>query len=117
MKHAAFLCAMNVGGRRVTNDQLRLHFQAMGFAEVDVFRASGNVVFTAPESAAELTERIQGELAGLLGYQIIAFLRSAKEVRAIAKHEPFGPAPAGGKLQVALLAKRLMPSARRDALA
>jgi uncharacterized protein (DUF1697 family) len=44
-KYAAFLGGINVGGHRVKNDELRLQFEAMGFQEVNTFRASGNVVF------------------------------------------------------------------------
>ena len=43
--YAAFLRGMNVGGHRVTNEELRARFAAMGFSGVATFRASGNVVF------------------------------------------------------------------------
>jgi uncharacterized protein (DUF1697 family) len=118
--HAAFLRAMNVGGRRITNDDLRVHFAAMGLADIGLFRASGNVVFTAPdEPAAELTARIERELAGALGYDVPIYLRTADECRAIAAHQPF---PAGtveasrGKLQVMLLLERPTAKARRQVL-
>ena len=51
-RYAAFLRGMNVGGHRLTNEQLRAHFHTLGFAEVETFRASGNVVF-AHEGAAK----------------------------------------------------------------
>ena len=43
-RYAAFLRGMNVGGHRLSNDELRSHFAALGFAEVATFRASGNGV-------------------------------------------------------------------------
>ena len=36
---------MNVGGHRITNDELRAAFARIGFEDVGVFRASGNVAF------------------------------------------------------------------------
>jgi uncharacterized protein (DUF1697 family) len=118
--HAAFLRAMNVGGRRITNADLREHFEAMGLADIGLFRASGNVVFTAAgEPAAELIARIERELAGALGYDVPIYLRTADEVRAIAAHQPFPAATveaSKGKLQVMLLLERPTAKARKQAL-
>ncbi|MFL5894015.1 MAG: DUF1697 domain-containing protein, partial [Thermoleophilaceae bacterium] len=44
-RSAAFLRGINLGRRRVTNADLRSCVEAMGFSDVDVFGASGNVVF------------------------------------------------------------------------
>ena len=41
----AFLRGMNLGGRRIKNEQLRAEFEALGYADVGTFRASGNVLF------------------------------------------------------------------------
>jgi uncharacterized protein (DUF1697 family) len=120
-RYAAFLRGINVGGRRVKRDDLRSAFQTLGFTEVDTFRASGNVVLTAPSgSVAEITASIQEGLAQALGYEVTTFLRTADEVRAIAAHEPFAPArvqASAGKLQVALLSARPAARARDEALA
>ena len=111
--YAAFLRGMNVGGHRLTNDELRAHFEKMGFGALATFRASGNVVFDADAgeydeaSDAALRERIERGLESALGYAVPTFIRSAAEVRAIAAHVPFDAkelAASKGKLQVALLA-------------
>jgi uncharacterized protein (DUF1697 family) len=122
--YAAFLRGMNVGGHRVTNDELRAHFAALGFTDIASFRASGNVVFTADRqagghSAEELRERIEQGLAEALGYAVPTFVRAAAEVRAIAAAAPFAPERlqgSGGKLQVALLTDSPTPQARAQAL-
>jgi uncharacterized protein (DUF1697 family) len=120
-RYAAFLRGINVGGHRVKREDLRAAFQALGFAEVDTFRASGNVILTAgSESAAQLTARIQEGLAAALGYEVRTFLRAAREVRAMAAHEPFAPArgqASAGKLQVAMLSARPATGACEEALA
>lgn len=118
--HVAFLRGMNLGGRRITNDDLRAEFEALGFTEVACFRASGNVIFSAKGSEAKLTSEIEAGLEEALGYEVPVFLRSAKELSAIAAHEPFDAAEVNaskGKLQVGLLAKKPATKARKQALA
>jgi len=119
--HAAFLKGMNLGKRRLTNEELRGHFEAIGLTDVATFRASGNVVFSAPKREAEqaLAGRIEGELAELLGYPVATFVRSGPELVEIASAEPFDAATSArlaGKPQVMLLAGRPEAAARREAL-
>jgi uncharacterized protein (DUF1697 family) len=120
-RYVAFLRGMNLGGRRITNDDLRSHFEALECEDVATFRASGNVIFAVEgESPAKLTARLEDGLAEALGYEAPVFLRTAKEIAAIAAHEPFdGRERAGsdGKLQVAMLAKKPAAAAARKALA
>ncbi len=44
-RYVAFLRAVNVGGRIVKMDELRRLFAGAGFADVETFIASGNVIF------------------------------------------------------------------------
>jgi uncharacterized protein (DUF1697 family) len=114
-RYVAFLRGMNLGNRRITNPELVAHFEAMGLEDVATFRASGNVVFVDPasESESKLQKRVEAELDERLGYDVAVFLRSAKEVAAIAARDPF-PAEAieasKGKPQVVLLGRK--PSAK-----
>ncbi len=117
--YAAFLRGMNVGGHRLTNEELRGHLLAMGFAEVATFRASGNVVVAAEgQPPDELAMRIEQGLAAALGYEVPTFIRDMPQMQAIASLQPFGSdriGVAGGKLQVMLLSTP--PSAStRDAV-
>ncbi len=119
-RYVAFLRGMNLGGRRITNDDLRSHFEALGCEDVATFRASGNVIFAVDgESPAKLTTRLEDGLAKALGYEVPVFLRSAKELLAIAAHEPFDAKALGasaGKLQIALLEKKPTAKAAKSAL-
>ncbi len=121
--HAAFLRGVNLGSkRRVSNAELREILEGLGLDEVAPFRSSGNVVFAAAgrESRAKLTERIEAGLAEALGFDVVVFLRTASEVRAIAAHEPFPPRvveTSKGKLQVSLLAAPPTAARRERALA
>jgi uncharacterized protein (DUF1697 family) len=71
-RYVAFLRGMNLGNRRIKNEELRAHFEAMGFPEVATFRASGNVIFATPEREAEanLAARVGAELDERLGYDV-----------------------------------------------
>jgi len=120
-RHAAFLRGMNVGGHRITNDELRVLFAAMGFRDVQTFRASGNVVFAGDVEATEdIASRIERELELSLGYAVPTFLRTEEEVRSIAAAQPFDLellASSAGKLQVGMLPARPSAPASRDVLA
>ena len=56
-RYVAFLRGMNLGERRIKNDELGLEFEALGLDEVASFRASGNVIFAAEESDEEALMR------------------------------------------------------------
>jgi uncharacterized protein (DUF1697 family) len=119
-RYVAFLRGMNLGGRRIKNTELREEFEALGFAEVGCFRASGNVVFAADEADEEkLTERIEAGLGEALGYEVPVFLRGGDELGKIAAREPFDSAAlksSKGKLQVAFLPAKPSAAARGKAL-
>jgi uncharacterized protein (DUF1697 family) len=120
--YVAFLRGMNLGNRRIKNDELRAEFERLGFGAVATFRASGNVIFEAEngESEPNLAKAIEAGLAEGLGYEVPVFLRSGAEVEAIAARQPFEPkrvAASKGKLQVSLLLKEPSARAREEALA
>ncbi len=120
-RYAAFLRGMNLGGRRIRNEELRAEFEALGFAEVATFRASGNVIFASTGgSEGALRKAIEAGLGDALGYEVPVFLRSCAEVSRIAAREPFDAkalAASKGKLQVTFLAKKPSAAARKKVLA
>jgi uncharacterized protein (DUF1697 family) len=121
-RYVAFLRGMNLGKRRIKNEELRAHFEAMGLKDVATFRASGNVIFAAPKREAEtkLASRVEAELDERLGYDVPVFLRSAEEIVAVAAQEPFPAAKvkkSKGKLQVSLLKKKPSATAKKEVLA
>lgn len=120
--YVAFLRGMNLGGRRIKNEELRRHFEEMGFEEVATFRASGNVIFASAKREAEnkLAARVEKELDERLGYDVPVFLRGIAEVAEIAKQMPFSPKEikkSKGKVQVSMLKKKPSAVAKKKALA
>jgi uncharacterized protein (DUF1697 family) len=111
-RYAAFLRAINIGGRRIKGPELCKPFTGMGFENAASFRASGNVVFDAPRKPSEA--RIEQQLETELGYEVVSFLRSAAELRALADGQPFEP---GAKYHVMFLKALPSPAKQREVLA
>jgi len=89
-KYVALLRAINVGGHTVKMDHLRSLFAAMGFAQVETFIASGNVIFDSKSGNPESLERkIEKHLQAALGYEVKTFIRTIPELAAVASYAPF----------------------------
>ncbi len=120
--YAAFLRGVNLGAKRkVSGAQLRECVETAGFEDVQPFRTSGNVLFTAGRQPRERLEAaIERALADALGFDVTVFVRTGAELAAIAEHQPF-PAKAvrasAGKLQVSLLQRKPAAGVRRQVLA
>lgn len=103
----AFLRAINVGGHNVKMDLLRGLFESLGFANVETFIASGNVIFESPaKDAPTLEKQIERHLRQSLGYEVATFIRTPAELADIANHQAFATAELeadGNSLYVAFL--------------
>jgi uncharacterized protein (DUF1697 family) len=91
-------------------ENLRLLFEELGFAGVETFLASGNVIFeTSPENLAGLVRRIETKLEESLGYPVPVFLRNDIELAEIVRYRPFDQAQTnpGLYLNVAFLSEPL----------
>jgi uncharacterized protein (DUF1697 family) len=119
-KYVAFLRAINVGGHIVKMDYLRRLFQAMGFSQVEIFIASGNVIFNSTsKSTKALEKKIEGYLQEALGYEVATFIRSTTEVAAVAHYKPFVDAEMeaeGNVFYVAFLANKPGDEAKQKLL-
>lgn len=119
-RHAAFLKGMNLGGRRISNQDLRAAVESLGVSDVETFRASGNLIFEAGRRGeATLRRMLEEGLRERLGYEVAVFVRSGAELNAIVDARPFSDAElkAAGKPQVALLAKKPAAGPRKKVLA
>lgn len=89
-RYIAFLRGINLGKRRVAMDRLRAHFEEMGFAEVETFIASGNVLFASKrKERSELEMQIATHLEKSLRYPVETFVRTAEELAALGKAKVF----------------------------
>ncbi len=89
-RYIAFLRAINVGGHTVKMEPLRTLFAALGYANVETFIASGNVIFDSTEATpARLEAAIERHLEQALGYAVATFLRTPAELGAVVGYQPF----------------------------
>ena len=119
-KYVAFLRAINVGGHTVKMDHLRGLFEGVGFANVETFIASGNVIFDSKSKNTKALERkIERHLRAQLGYEVATFVRATSELLEVADYQPFSKAElnaAGNTLYVGFTADQPSNEAKKKVL-
>ena len=119
-RYIAFLRAINVGGHTVKMDDLRRHFEVLGFSKVETFIASGNVIFeTMAKNTRSLETKIEKHLHGTLGYEVATFIRTQAELSAVAQYQPFSASAfkTAQAFNVAFLADTLDAAAQKRLMA
>lgn len=117
-RYAAFLRAINVGGRVVKMEALRAIFERLGFENVTTFIASGNVLFeTTARSGDGLEPRIEAALEKALGYRSAAFVRSSADLQALVRQPCLLAVPKGVTRSVAFTRAELSPALKRKVTA
>ena len=93
--YIALLRAVNVGGTGLLPmAELKAMCEAEGFAKVQTYIASGNVVFSARPSAAKVKAALEKRLQARAGKPVRVAVRTAGEMEAVLKANPFPGAPA-----------------------
>jgi uncharacterized protein (DUF1697 family) len=86
----ALLRAVNVGGTgKLAMSDLTQLCVAEGFERVKTYIQSGNVVFRTSLSEAQVARRLGRALAQKMGQPVSVLVRTAAELRAILKNNPF----------------------------
>jgi len=114
-RYIAFLRGINLGKRRLAMSRLKALFEELGFAAVETFIASGNVLFSTKVSeSGALEARIAKHLEASLGYAVDTFVRTADEVAKVGSAKIF---PEDGRegiiIHVGFLQKALPPETAR----
>lgn len=92
--YVALLRAVNVGGTGKLPMTLLVEMCASaGFSEIRTYIASGNAVFSSPESADVVKAALEAELEKHAGKPVAVLVRTAAEMAAIAAANPFPDAP------------------------
>lgn len=93
-RYAAFLRAVNVGGTgKLPMAELRAMCDALGFADVKTYIASGNVALSDPGTADEVKAKLEARLADYAGKPVPVMVRTAAELAEILASNPFGDYP------------------------
>jgi uncharacterized protein (DUF1697 family) len=89
-RYIALLRAVNVGGTgKLLMTDLKALCTGAGFARVETYIASGNVVFESQASPARVKSEIESRLMAHAGKPIGVLLRTAAEMRAVLDANPF----------------------------
>jgi uncharacterized protein (DUF1697 family) len=92
--HIALLRAVNVGGTgKLPMSELKAMCVAEGLEGVQTYIASGNVVFSADRSEAEIKAALEKRLKAYAGKPVGVLVRTAKEMAAVRDANPFPDAP------------------------
>jgi uncharacterized protein (DUF1697 family) len=88
--YVALLRAVNVGGTgKLTMSRLKSICDDAGFARVETYIASGNVVFTSSAKSAKVKAELEARLAAELGKPVGVLVRTASEMTAVLAANPF----------------------------
>ena len=110
---AALLRGVNVGGRgKVSMQDLRALFESLGMRDVATYVQSGNVVFrTTKSDSNRLRKAIEEKILAELSMELTVLIRSAAELEAVLRDNPFSGRTADDTTHVTFLAER--PSASK----
>ena len=88
--YIALLRAVNVGGTgKLPMTDLKAMCLDAGFTEVRTYIASGNVVFDSKASAAKVKSTLEARLLAYAGKPVGVVVRTAAELAAVVKANPF----------------------------
>ena len=87
--YVALLAGINLGGRTLRMDALRATAEGCGFADVQTYIASGNVLFTSGLGAAEVSSRLHDAVLDASGIDARVVVRTAKQMDAAVEANPF----------------------------
>jgi uncharacterized protein (DUF1697 family) len=90
----ALLRAVNVGGTgKLPMSRLNAMCEAVGFEAVQTYIASGNVVFRSAKSESQVQAALEAKLETYAGKRVGVLVRTAAEMAAVLKENPFPQAP------------------------
>jgi uncharacterized protein (DUF1697 family) len=88
--YVALLRAVNVGGRgQLAMSDLKTMCREAGFAQVETYIASGNVIFQANGSAEDVKTALEERLSRYAGKPVSVAIRTDRELAAIVETNPF----------------------------
>jgi uncharacterized protein (DUF1697 family) len=93
-RYIALLRAVNVGGTgALSMADLKVMCAEAGLTRVETYIASGNVVFDSRASAAAVKAKLETRLLAYAGKPVGVAVRTAAEMAAVLKRNPFPKAP------------------------
>jgi len=91
--YVALLRAVNVAGRKLLMKDLKAIADELGLEGASTYIASGNLLFASDKSEAALKGALEDKLAARLGAPVGVLVRTAAEMAAVARANPFDDRP------------------------
>ena len=91
--YVALLRTVNVGGRKLVMAELTAIATELGLDSPRTFIASGNLLFASSKGEAALKQSLEAELREHMGGTVGVMVRTAAEMQAVAKANPFADRP------------------------
>lgn len=88
MRAFAFLRGINVGNRRPKKEELVAAVAGPELDDVSTYQASGNLLFETTHDPAALETLLEERLEAALGYEVVCFVRTLDELRALVDELP-----------------------------
>ncbi len=89
--YISILRGINVSGQKLIKmEKLREAYSDLGFADVNSYIQSGNVIFkTGPTDSRALEERIRNRISKVFGFEVPVLVKEMKEVETVIFNNPF----------------------------
>jgi uncharacterized protein (DUF1697 family) len=92
--YVALVRAVNVGGTgKLPMSELKTACEAAGFVSVRTYIASGNVIFQTAKTEAQVKAALEAALTAYVGKPVGVMVRTAAEMTAVVKQNPFVEMP------------------------
>ena len=112
--YIALIRAVNVGGTgKLPMSELKSMCEALGFADVRTWIASGNVLFNSKLGASAIKKKLEQQLHAYAGKPVGVLVRNAAEMSRVWAENPF-PDAAGNRVVVIFLDDELQADALDD---
>jgi uncharacterized protein (DUF1697 family) len=90
--YIGLLRGINVGGNhKIKMAELKALLEELGLRRVQTYIQSGNLVFEADEAEDELRTAMESAIEGRFGFPVPVVLRTADELAAIVRTNPYSP--------------------------
>ena len=111
-RHIVLLRGINIGPRnRIAMPELRTALEAAGFADVETYVQSGNVVVASGAKPAEVARACEDMIAAQFGLEIDVVVRTRAELASVVRRDPLGDVASDPKrYQVTFLDATLAPA-------
>lgn len=91
--YVALLRGINLGKRRLRMEDLRRIAAGLGLGSPRTYIASGNLLFTSEKGEKALKAKLEKQLAEHMGAPVGVMIRTAEEMAAVARANPFDTEP------------------------